>query len=463
MKSHDQAHASLRWAKEHAAELSFVLLGIVLRVGQLRSHPPQVGYDFGVHEATVRWWTERFQMPPLLLSRGAYHPQLYYVLGGLIRRLEGGWRAVQAISIWCGCIRLGLIWLAGLRHMPNNRLARIFVLALAAVMPASVQLDGMMTQESLSNLLSVAFMVSVLEFCRVPPERRREQAMVLGFVTGLALLVKVSNFVLLGLVFVGPVLETAQGWALPLSEKLRRARAWSVAAAVAVSIGGGQYVYNHVEYGRAFLDGWYRRPTEDTQRVGAQRMEPIDRRTLGFFLGFSTDIVRFPYYPSGIEPAPRLWPVLIASSFCDYYNYSFGPSSDVGAPVQVGGKPAGERATLLGRASVAGGVVIASVSAVGWLAAVTRMLRRREVARPLVLLMPALGALGQMFFATQYPYDFEGVIKGIYFHFATLPLYAVFGVLTAWLFTRRKLRPLALVAGLSIVPVAAYTTYCALW
>jgi hypothetical protein len=463
MQRHERARASLGWAREHLAEVSLVLFGILLRVAQVRNHAPQVGYDFCEHEATVIWWTEHFRMPPFLLSRGSYHPQLYYMLGGVIRRLGGGWMAVQGLSVGCGCIRLCLIWFAGLRHLPTRRTARIVMLALAAVMPAAVQLEGMMTQESSSNLLSVVFIIAVLELGRAPMDRRRSRAIALGMVAGFGLLLKVSNLVLLGVLLVAPVFEIAGNEALALSERIRRARAWALAAMVALGLSAGQYAYNHFEYGQAIIDGWYKRPTADTDNVGAHRIETLDRRTLGFFLGFTTDIVRFPYYPSGIEPTPRLWPLLIASSFSDYFNYSFAPASDVGYPLLAVSRSVGERATTLARASIAGGLIIASVSVVGWIAALVRLLRRREIARPIVLLLPAMGALGQMSFATKNPYDFEGVVKGIYFQFAAAPLYAVFGAAVAWLFTVPKLVPLAMVAILSIMPVAAYTTYCVLW
>jgi hypothetical protein len=107
--------------------------------------------------------------------------------------------------------------------------------------------------------------------------------------------------------------------------------------------------------------------------------------------------------------------------------------------------------------------MIAGVSVLSWFAVLFRLLRRREIARPVVLLLPAVGALSLMSFVTQFPYDFEGVVKGIYFQFAATPLYAVFGTAVAWLLSVPKLMPVAIAAIVSLVPVAAYTTYCALW
>jgi hypothetical protein len=448
-----------RWICEHAAELTFLFLGLGLRVLVFCTHRPESGYDFGAHQTVIIWWTEHFRMPPLLLSRGAYHPQLYYVLAALIRRAGGGWRAVQAFSVYCGCFRLCLVCFASIRYLAS-RPARLLVLALAAVMPASVQLDAMVTQESLNNLLAVAFLVILMETCRASSQHRRPWTILLGLVSGLALLVKASGLVLLGVLLIAPLFELAQSVGLDRSERLARFRSWTVVIAITVALCGGQYVHNHVAYGKTFPDGWYQRPTEDTQRVGAQRIATLDRRTLGYLVAFSTDVVHFPYYPAGVEPNPRFWPVLIASSFCDYYNYYFAPAADVGSPVVANGRQVGERATLLARASVASGIVIAVICAAAWPASFVRFVRRREVARPLVLLIPALAVIGQLLFATEFPYDFEGVVKGVYFHFATLPLYALLGAVFAWLWGSRGLRFIAWALATLLVPVATYTTYC---
>jgi hypothetical protein len=261
---------------------------------------------------------------------------------------------------------------------------------------------------------------------------------------------------------IAPLFELAQSVGLAQDETRARLRSWVLALTVAVVTCSGQYIYNRVVYGRTILDGWYQRPTADTEQVGATRIAMLDRRTPGYFLGFAADALQFPYYPSGVEPSPRFWPVLIASSFCDYYNYSFAPTIDSGSPLLANGRDVGARATLLGRASVTGGTALAIVCVVGWIAAFVGLVLRREVARPLALLVPALGLAGQMFFATKFPYDFEGVVKGIYFQFATLPLYALLGCVFAWLWSWRALRIASVALATSIVPVATYTTYCVL-
>jgi hypothetical protein len=77
-----------------------------------------------------------------------------------------------------------------------------------------------------------------------------------------------------------------------------------------------------------------------------------------------------------------------------------------------------------------------------------------------VLALPLLGVVGALSFAIQFPYDWEGVVKGVYLHFAAAPLYAVFGLGVVWLSKRPLGKPFAGAALLSVAAVAAYTIAC---
>ena len=71
--------------------------------------------------------------------------------------------------------------------------------------------------------------------------------------------------------------------------------------------------------------------------------------------------------------------------------------------------------------------------------------------------------MGQLLFAIEFPYDFEGVVKGVYFQFATLPLCALLGAVFGRLWRSRGPRLMAGALASLLVPVASYTTYCALY
>jgi hypothetical protein len=333
-------------------------------------------------------------------------------------------------------------------------------LALAAVMPASVHIDTMVTQEALSNLLSVAFVVVLLEVCRRPIDQRRNLALCLGALTGLGLVTKISALVLLCVLFAAPVMECIQRRITAVADAVAIVKPWAMAAGVALALSGWQFVYNQVHYGKAVLDGWHMRPTADTIAAGAHRTPVLDRRTLGYYVAYPTDVLEYPFFPVGNEPRPRFWPVLVASSFVDHNSYHFAPSFDRGRSQLARGSLVGQRSVELARHSALGGTLISLATLLTGLLVLPRMLINREVGRLLALAVPALAVLGQLVFATQFPYDFEGVVKGVYFQFATLPLYALFGVGVGWLWQRPVFRPGALLLGFSVLGPAAYTLHC---
>ena len=103
--------------------------------------------------------------------------------------------------------------------------------------------------------------------------------------------------------------------------------------------------------------------------------------------------------------------------------------------------PAG---VTLGCMSVVAGTAIALVTVIAWFAAVRALWRRREDGEPdprFALLLAPLGALiGQIHFATKYPNDNFGPIKGAYLQFVAPVLCALFGVGVAWMWRRARWR-----------------------
>lgn len=448
---------------QRAPELALIAFGLALRVKAIENYWYELGYDYGAHEANVLWWAKHVEMPPLELSRGSYHPQLYYILGALLLRAGGDMLSVQILSAVTGCARLLLFWWAAERYV-SDRLARILALALAVGMPAALEMDANVTQESMNNLLALAFLIAVLKLCSTPDGRRLWPTVGVGVLAGLGLLLKMSNFVLLGVLGVAAGLELVQRQAPSFGRRVLRLRAWVAAGVIALAMAMPQYVYNHNNYGKAVMDGWYKRPTADTIAAKAEQKVLLDRRSLGFVFGFTPEIFRFPYYPVGSYPTGRFWTILIASTYCDHFNFGFAPPYDrggkIGVPLNSIRTFIGANATKWARASIASGVVIALIVGVSWLIAMLRLLFRREVARPVALMMPALGLAGALYFAIQYPYDFEGVVKGHYLHFVSPPLYALFGLSVAFLLRHRALAPLGWIGAACVVAPGVYSTLC---
>jgi hypothetical protein len=234
---------------------------------------------------------------------------------------------------------------------------------------------------------------------------------------------------------------------------------------LAVLASGWWYTYNQIVYQQAILDGWNKPGRTANIRYGIERVDAsekvavLDRRTLGFFLGFDPEIWKFPYGPVAQNP-PRFWSLLIATTFVDYHNYTFVPKNGRNPMVPAGGSIMDVTFIPLSRASVIGGTYIAVLTLIGWLGCVVILLKHRATARLAALGVPLAAMAGQASFVVQFPFEFEGVVKGLYFHFASLPLYAVFGIAVAWLWSKPLLRPFAVLGFVAVAAVASYTLVC---
>ena len=447
----DKAAAFLSFARRHAPELMLFTLGVVLRYAMLTGYDIRWSYDSDDHWPYIAWFSNNWKLPPLSLSRETYHPPLYYVMAGTLLRLGAG-RGVQALSFACGCVRLGLIWFGLERYLPNRRMARIVALALAAVLPASVHLDGMITGEPLSCLLATAALLLGAQTLRTSGGARYRYAILTGVAVGLQLLTKVSALATIGALGLAALLELVRR---PVGEegRLRRFAPWLAGLLVAGAVSGWYFARNERLHQKAFLSGfdggdvWY---LADTQKTPY-----LDRRTLGFFLAWPIAVFKHPYAPVAAVPA-RFWPLIVTSTFVDFYNYHFAP------PPRPDERPGPARRALLpfSIASSIGGASIALATAVAWAVALVSTWKRKEMVRPLFLFMPLVAVLGQLHFGVQYPVDIVGPIKGVYMQFASAPLYALFGLAVAWLWERAWLRPLAIVELAALGAVAAYTIYC---
>ena len=111
------------------------------------------------------------------------------------------------------------------------------------------------------------------------------------------------------------------------------------------------------------------------------------------------------------------------------------------------------------------GTPIALVTVIAWFAAMRSLWRRKEDGEPdprLALLLAPPGALlGALHFATKYPDDHFGPIKGAYLQFIAPILCALFGAGVAWMWRRRRpaWRVAALAAIGCVALVAAYSAH----
>ncbi len=276
----------------------------------------------------------------------------------------------------------------------------------------------------------------------------------------MALWIKVSALVILAAVVLVGVPGALAAWRRrDRAGAVARAGALVTVAAACLVVAGPWLVHTRVAHGKWILSGF---DGADLHRVAHLLDTPyLERRPLGFYVGFSPRIFASPYVPVGLAPRAQFPTQLFASTFVDYYNFAFGPYPEtLDAPLRANLKPLRPEVLTLSRIAIAGGAVVALATIAGFFGCVLAVRRRRDAALAVLLAIPALAVLGQLHFAVKYPLDAEGLVKGAYLQFAAAPLCATFGVAVAWLWRRPKLRALAVVALAGVVALAIYDVGC---
>jgi hypothetical protein len=209
------------------------------------------------------------------------------------------------------------------------------------------------------------------------------------------------------------------------------------------------------ESGKVFPTGYdaLKRP------ISGMDLPYLRRRAPSYYVDpcFPT-IVDQPQYPACTATAPTFWPVLVATTFGDYYNYRYSGAVNDDRPTMVtNGYPVALESLALMRLSVASGLFIAAATVAAAIAAAVRAKRRWDIPALVLLAMPVLALLGQVHHATYYPSDKWGPVKGSYMLFATAPLFLCFGAFVAWAWRKPKRRILAAVALTAVALVATYS------
>ena len=213
------------------------------------------------------------------------------------------------------------------RWLPESRLARIVALALAAIIPPAVQLDGMITNETLFVLLAAAALVVTPAAIAATRAGRVGMMVGLGLLTALAMMSKISASVLVMSVGAAIALEIARAW--PSWWPALRARALPIVAGAVVlaCLTGPFFIRNQILYGKMAPTG-YEGALKPNQAV-YEGIPYFERRPLAFYVGWTPQIYVHPVVPTGLKPNARFFPVLIATTFNDYYIYGYSGGRQV--------------------------------------------------------------------------------------------------------------------------------------
>ncbi|HEX3903579.1 MAG TPA: glycosyltransferase family 39 protein [Polyangia bacterium] len=446
--------------RERLPEAAALSLGVLLRISMATTYDVARGFDFNTHWPYLQYIALHGALPPLDLNAAAYHPPLYYLIGAALVKLGLGPGALGWLAALLGVCRLVVVWIGLERWLPESRLARVVALFTAAVLPVGVQLDGMVSNETLSTLLCALALVAAPAAVEAARAGRSKPVAWLALWLGLALITKVSATVLVLALLLALALDL---WRAPESwrQALRlRWKPFAIGAAIVVALSGWFFVRNQVLYGQPAPTGY-----EGALRANQAPYEAIPylyRRTAGFYWQWDGAIFGYPYAPIGYWPEPRFFPVLVASTFADYYSYMFATWALTTPSLLIAHRPIPVLAFDLSCLSVIGGTVIALLTLLAWFGAVRALRRRPADPRPVLLVAPLLALLGQMHFATKYPDDDFGPIKGAYLQFVAPILCGLFGLAVAWMWRRARARAGAVAALGALLLVLVYTVDCRL-
>jgi hypothetical protein len=439
-----------------APEAIALLIGVLLRLRMPSTFSFMWGYDYSSHVAYVGYVVEHHALPSIDLFRAAYHPPLYYWIAAFVVQHGSTVEHLPTLSAGFGAVRLIIVW-AGLRRvLPDHRLARVVALLLAGVMPCALHVDGMVSNEALNNLLSTAALAAMFMTFASAGRKRMLWAISLGLLLAGAMLTKVSALVFVMVVAGGAIGEAiaTDGTAL---QRVRRAVPLVAALGIALGLSLPIHARHLSQTGKLFPTAFDGMPLERKMVEDASQVPYLRRRSLGYYVGLGgIDTFRAPYWPTGSEP-PRFWPVLFASTFADYYNFSFAGFPGNNEPFTVVNKRRMQpTAFQFMKASAIAGLPIAIATILAFLGAAIVLARRRDVSRLVLLVVPVLAVLGQLHFTIKYPFDNQGIVKGAYFQFAAAPLYALFGLAVSWLWKRPRWRA---IAGLQIACLSTLMAY----
>lgn len=237
------------------AGLFILALGIAIRVSNAFQYPINLGFDAPENWRYIHRLMHIWSLPAPGEDWSTSHPPLFYYLGALLSHLTGSHSAdpsaitIRLASSAMGLIPVGLAYALVRRVAPDDPWRAWLAAALLLFLPVQIYMSAMLSEEIISSaLISIVIVGTCFEWMR-PPEASSEKAslwgaVALGIAGGLAILTKLSGFL---------VLAAAGGAALLSglrSQQLRKAVSWSALLILtALLVGGWYYARNWINWG----------------------------------------------------------------------------------------------------------------------------------------------------------------------------------------------------------------------
>ena len=456
------------------------VLGLALRVEHaLTFDQVHRASDYNVHLLGVRWMQEHWR--PFAQSESVNYqvrsyPPLWYFLSALILKIKDNERLLVVLSLFGWIARHVVLWLILRQAIPRQPLATLAAIAIHALLPLSVLVDGKVNPEGMHSGI---FAVALFALFRIERQSQTGRgisvvtAASFGALAGVALLAKITGGLFL---VIAPIVFGVQAVRWLRREGL--AQAWRKVALPGLAAGAAWLIVagwwsgpNLVKYGHPFPHVWDLLGPNDNPIL---TQPALYRRPLGWALPLEwKEYWRFPILRNLTDPRPNFWATEVCGTWSDIYNRGFCRLKGGGSTDRVWGGRHGfmDQESDLWAVSlrcvdwfasmvhVGVWITAAAVLALGW--CFWRQFRtggaRGSLALPLV---PVLCTASALWFALAHPYDNVAALNPRYLLSQVMPMSACLGFglaeleasnsrAGAWLF----LQKVALWATLALIAV----------
>ncbi len=215
--------------------------------------PPLIGFDVSQHLKYLLYMMENHRIPLATDGWSMFHPPLFYLLSlGMLDILPGGYPVLKIIPFLCG---VGNVWVAYSlgRLVFRDDPVRIFGTVLfAGILPMNIYISAYVGPEPLHAFLSGASLLLTVHMLR-SPEIKFSHMIFLGLFLGLALLTKITVWVISPLILIFLIYKL-----LRVEKKTFQEMVGKVGLLLLVpgAIAGWYYLRNILYLGRPIVVNW---------------------------------------------------------------------------------------------------------------------------------------------------------------------------------------------------------------
>ncbi len=256
--------------------------------------------DEGAHFQYVRYVAQAWRLPVFEGYEGvgyeAHQPPLYYFLAGIVYHLVGGeGKGVRLLSTLASGGVVWLTWLTLRRLFPPYPLMALVGMAFVAFLPMHLAIGSAVGNDALTNLLFAGVLYGLAVGLSSGRDALWRHSVLLGVLTGLAVLTKATTILLFPLVIGGVALSTRgfgkQRWKQALLLNL-------ITIGIALLMSGWWFVRNAILYDDPLLQKTFLRvfagtaKAEDFFQAGMSRAEyarlVVDWTLRSFWFAYGT-------------------------------------------------------------------------------------------------------------------------------------------------------------------------------